>query len=130
MKPSDLKPNLTNLKPDLINVKNNQGQIKDLQEDIVNLTPEIKEVNKNVDFLSNIKGAIDEGSSNQVKSAELTKNFELGLENDLKTHSFYDIIKSDWYEKTLIESWEKTHHLHLSRCYLSCGDFAKRKVIK
>ena len=47
MKPSDLKPNLTNLKPDLINVKNNQGQIKDLQEDIVNLTPEIKEVNKN-----------------------------------------------------------------------------------
>ena len=44
--------------------------------------------------------------------------------------SFYDIIKSDWYEKTLIESWEKTHHLHLPRCYLSCGDFAKRKVIK
>ena len=55
---------------------------------------------------------------------------KIGLENDLKTHSFYDIIKSDWYEKTLIESWEKTHHLHLPRCYLSCGDFAKRKVIK
>jgi len=55
---------------------------------------------------------------------------KIGLENDLNTRTFYDIIRSDWYKKTLIESWEKTHPLHLPRCYLSCGDFAKRKVIK
>ena len=101
MKPSDLKPNLANLKPDLINVKNNQGQIKDLQEDIVNLTPEIKEVNKNVDFLSNIKRAIDEVSSNQVKSAELTKNFELGLENDLTKVMIQQQLSSLGFQMTL-----------------------------
>ena len=61
------------------------------------------------------------------KTDILTK---IGLENDLRTTKFYDIIQSDWYEKTLIDSWNKTHPLHLPRCYLSCGDFAKRKVIK
>ena len=61
------------------------------------------------------------------KTDILTK---IGLENDLRTTKFYDIIQSDWYEKTLIDSWKKSHPLHLPRCYLSCGDFAKRKVIK
>ena len=51
-------------------------------------------------------------------------------ENTLEHKKFYDIIQSDWYEKTLIDSWNKTHPFHLPRCYLSCGDFAKRKVIK
>ena len=55
---------------------------------------------------------------------------KLNLNNDLKTNKFYDIIQSDWYEKILIDSWNKSHPMHLSRCYLSCGDFAKRKVIK
>ena len=32
---------------------------------------------------SSIKNAINEVSDTQLKSAELTKNFELGLENDL-----------------------------------------------
>ncbi len=54
----------------------------------------------------------------------------VGLENDLRQTKFYDIIQSEWYEKTLAESWEKSHPLHLPRCYLSCGDYAKRKVIK
>ena len=61
------------------------------------------------------------------KTDILTK---VGLKNDLQQSKFYDIIQSEWYEKTLAESWEKSHPLHLPRCYLSCGDFAKRKVIK
>ena len=55
---------------------------------------------------------------------------KIGLKNDLKKSSFYDIIHSDWYAKTLEDSWNKSHPLHLPRCYLSCGDFAKRKVLK
>ena len=54
----------------------------------------------------------------------------IGLKNDLRTSKFYDIIQSEWYDKILIDSWNKSHPLHLARCYLSCGDFAKRKVIK
>ena len=55
---------------------------------------------------------------------------KIGLKNDLKETSFYEIIRSDWYSKILEDSWNKSHPLHLPRCYLSCGDFAKRKVIK
>ena len=33
--------------------------------------------------MENIQSAIQDVSENQVKSAELTKNFELGIENDL-----------------------------------------------
>jgi hypothetical protein len=61
------------------------------------------------------------------KTDILTK---VGLENDLRKTKFYDIIQSEWYEKTLIDSWEKFHPMHLPRCYLTCGDYAKRKVIK
>tara|TARA_B100000131_G_scaffold322084_1_gene374848 strand:- start:4557 stop:5522 length:966 start_codon:yes stop_codon:yes gene_type:complete len=55
---------------------------------------------------------------------------KIGLNNDLKKTNFYDIISSEWYSELLENSWNKNHPLHLSRCYLSCGDFAKRKVIK
>ena len=55
---------------------------------------------------------------------------KLNLKNDLKNDKFYDIITSDWYNTTLMESWDKDHPLNIPRCYLSCGDFAKRKVIK
>ena len=55
---------------------------------------------------------------------------KIGLKNDLKETSFYEIIRSDWYSKILEDSWNKSHPLHLPRCYLSCCDFAKRKVIK
>jgi hypothetical protein len=62
------------------------------------------------------------GKTNLVK--------KLGLKNDLKKTSLHNIITSPWYERILIESWDKKHPDHLPRCYLSCGDFAKRKVIK
>lgn len=55
---------------------------------------------------------------------------KVGLKNSLISEDFYSIISSDWYERELYQSWTKQHPLHLPRCYLSCGDFAKRKVIK
>ncbi len=55
---------------------------------------------------------------------------KLNLKNDLKTNNFYNILSSSWYQKTLRESWNKNHPLHLSRCYLTCGDGGKRKVLK
>ena len=50
--------------------------------------------------------------------------------NDLNKKSIFDILNSEWYEKTLEESWNKFHSLHLPRCYLTCGDNGKRAVIK
>ena len=78
-----MKPNLTTVfKPNLVEANNNQTQIKNLQEDVAKLTPKIEE-NKSDNFLESVKNAIDQVSESQVKSAELTKNYELGLENDL-----------------------------------------------
>jgi molybdenum cofactor biosynthesis enzyme MoaA len=50
--------------------------------------------------------------------------------NDLNKHSIKDILSSEWYKKTLEESWNKFHPMHLPRCYLTCGDDGKRAVIK
>ncbi len=50
--------------------------------------------------------------------------------NDLTKKSIFEILNSEWYEKTLEESWNKFHPLHLPRCYLTCGDNGKRAVIK
>ena len=78
-----MKPNLTTVfKPDLVKANNNQEQIKNIQEGVSNLSPKIDEQKDN-DFLESIKSAIDDVSNEQLKSAKLTKNFELGLENDL-----------------------------------------------
>ena len=55
---------------------------------------------------------------------------KINIKNSLKTTNFYDIITSEWYDFLLKDSWNKNHPLHLPRCYLSCGDFNKRKVIK
>lgn len=63
-------------------------------------------------------------------SGEMDILTKVGIENDLNKKSFYDIVKSKWYRTTLEQSWEKSHPLHLPRCYITCGDFAKRKVIK
>ena len=55
---------------------------------------------------------------------------KINLKNDLNEHKLYDILKSDWYQKTLEDSWNKNHPLHLPRCYLTCGDNGKRIVVK
>ena len=78
-----MKPNLnTVFKPNLVKANNNQEQIKNIQEGVADLTPKIAD-QKDADFLNSINKAINEVSDTQLKSAELTKNFELGLENDL-----------------------------------------------
>ena len=94
-----MKPTLTNFKPALTNT-NNQEQIKNIQEDVVSLTPKVNyEEEKN--FLENIKSAIQDVSDNQVKSAELTKNFELGVENDLTKVMIQQQIASLGFQMTL-----------------------------
>jgi len=66
------------------------------------------------------------------KTDEIEKLFaENGTDfNDLNTKSIREILSSEWYEKTLEESWDKYHPLHIPRCYLTCGDNGKRAVIK
>ncbi len=95
-----MKPTLTNLKPSLNNSLNNQEQIKNIQQEVVSLTPKIN-YEENKDFLENIKSAIQEVSNNQMNSAELTKNFELGIENDLTKVMIQQQIASLGFQMTL-----------------------------
>ena len=95
-----MKPNLTaNLKPNL-NTLNNQDQIKKVQEEVVNLTPKIME-SQDGGFLENIKSAIQDVSDTQKKSADLTKNFELGIENDLTKVMIQQQLSSLGFQMTL-----------------------------
>ena len=94
-----MKPNLTNLKPSL-NTPNNQTQIKNVQEEIANLSPQILEP-EDGGFLESIKSAIDNVSDTQKKSAELTKNFELGIENDLTKVMIQQQLSSLGFQMTL-----------------------------
>lgn len=94
-----MKPNLTNLKPTLT-TPNNQTQIKNIQEEIANLSPKIVE-SQDGGFLDNIKSAIQEVSETQKQSAELTKNFELGLENDLTKVMIQQQLSSLGFQMTL-----------------------------
>ena len=96
-----MKPNLTTVfKPDLVKANNNQEQIKNIQESVSNLSPKIDEQKDN-DFLASIKSAIDDVSDGQLKSAELTKNFELGLENDLTKVMINQQLASLGFQMTL-----------------------------
>ena len=94
-----MKPNLTNLKPTLTN-PNNQIQIKNIQEEVANLTPKIIE-QPDGGFLENIKSAIQDVSDNQKQSATLTKNFELGIENDLTKVMIQQQLSSLGFQMTL-----------------------------
>ena len=96
-----MKPNLTTVfKPDLVKTNNNQEQIKNIQEGVANLTPKIDEQKDN-DFLESIKKAIGDVSDGQLKSAELTKNFELGIENDLTKVMINQQLASLGFQMTL-----------------------------
>lgn len=94
-----MKPNLTNLKPTLT-TPSNQTQIKNIQEEIANLSPKIVE-SQDGGFLDNIKSAIQDVSDTQKQSAELTKNFELGLENDLTKVMIQQQLSSLGFQMTL-----------------------------
>ena len=80
--------------------ENHQEQIKNIQEGVANLTPKIDEQKDN-DFLESIKNAIGDVSDGQLKSAELTKNFELGLENDLTKVMINQQLASLGFQMTL-----------------------------
>ena len=96
-----MKPNLTTVfKPKLVETNNNQEQIKNLQQGVANLSPKIQE-NTEADFLQSIKNAITEVSDNQSKSAELTKKYELGLENDLTKVMINQQMASLGFQMTL-----------------------------
>ena len=94
-----MKPNLTNLKPNL-STPNNLNQIKNVQEELANLSPKILE-SQDGGFLENIKSAIQEVSDTQKQSAELTKNFELGIENDLTKVMIQQQLSSLGFQMTL-----------------------------
>ena len=94
-----MKPNLTNLKPTLT-TPSNQTEIKKVQEEVANLSPQIVE-SPDGGFLENIKSAIQEVSDTQKKSAELTKNFELGMENDLTKVMIQQQLSSLGFQMTL-----------------------------
>ena len=96
-----MKPNLTTVfKPKLVETNNNQEQIKNLQQGVANLSPKIED-NVEADFLQSIKNAITEVSENQTKSAELTKKYELGLENDLTKVMMNQQMASLGFQMTL-----------------------------
>lgn len=72
----------------------------------------------------------DESVSQKTNSIESLYN-NIGHDfNNLKKFSIEQIISSEWFVKTLEDSWDKKHPNHLPRCYLSCGDNGKRAVIK
>ncbi len=96
-----MKPNLTTVfKPNLVKSNNNQEQIKNLQEGVANLTPKIENQDQ-ANFLESIKNAIGDVSNSQMKSAELTKQFELGIENDLTKVMINQQLASIGFQMTL-----------------------------
>ena len=52
-------------------------------------------------------------------------DFNLLSKNKLKT-----ILSHEWYVNLLEKSWDKKHELNLPRCYIACGDYGKRAVVK
>ena len=94
-----MKPRMTTLTPD---ISNTQETVKKLQENIINTTRQ--SVSENTDsgnFLSNIEKAIQNVSDTQKQSAEITKNFELGFENDLTKVMIQQQLSSLGFQMTL-----------------------------
>ena len=75
-----IKPRMTSLNPKIIDTQNT---FKELQQKVLNQTKEFGHENVSESFINSLSKAIENVSDNQMKSAELTKNFELGIENDL-----------------------------------------------
>ena len=75
-----IKPRMTSLNPKIIDTQNT---VKELQQKVLNQTKELGLENVSESFINSLSKAIENVSENQMKSAELTKNFELGIENDL-----------------------------------------------
>ena len=66
------------------NLNETQVKVKNLQEKIIQQAKDtLGEKNVTESFVENLSNALQNVSENQLKSAQLTKNFELGIENDL-----------------------------------------------
>ena len=94
-----MKPRMTTITPD---ISNTQETVKKLQQNIINTTRQ--SVSDNTDsgnFLSNIEKAIQNVSDTQKQSAEITKNFELGFENDLTKVMIQQQLSSLGFQMTL-----------------------------
>tara|TARA_B100000941_G_C28153341_1_gene373654 strand:+ start:31 stop:357 length:327 start_codon:yes stop_codon:yes gene_type:complete len=90
---------MTTITPD---ISNTQETVKNLQQNIINTTRQ--SVSDNTDsgnFLSNIEKAIQNVSDTQKQSAEITKNFELGFENDLTKVMIQQQLSSLGFQMTL-----------------------------
>jgi flagellar hook-basal body complex protein FliE len=76
-----IKPRMTSLNPKIIDTQNT---VKELQQKVLDQTKDSSSIgNVPESFVNSLSKAIENVSENQMKSAELTKNFELGIENDL-----------------------------------------------
>ena len=76
-----IKPRMTSLNTKIIDTQNT---VKELQQKVLNQTKDSSSIgNVPESFVNSLSKAIENVSENQMKSAELTKNFELGIENDL-----------------------------------------------
>ena len=94
-----VKPRITNLTPKIVDTQNT---VKDLQQKILNQTKEtLGNQNVSESFLRNLSEAIQNVSDTQKKSAELTKNFELGIENDLTKVMIQKQLSSLGFQMTL-----------------------------
>ncbi|MAH78707.1 MAG: flagellar hook-basal body complex protein FliE [Rickettsiales bacterium TMED254] len=79
-----------------------QDKIKNLQEKIIDQTKKtLGEENVSENFINNLTKALENVSDNQMKSAELTKNFELGIENDLTKVMIQQNLASLGFQMTL-----------------------------
>ena len=79
-----------------------QETVKKLQEAIVSsVGKETSGTNENSNFIENMSDAIKNVSENQQKSAQLTKNFELGFENDLTKVMIQQQLSSLGFQMTL-----------------------------
>ena len=72
----------------------------------------------------------DEYVAKKTKNMEKILNYNGRDFNDLNKRGIEEISNSVWFKTILEKSWNKNHDLHLSRCYLACGDGGKRAVIK
>ena len=67
------------------NIKENIDQTKSIQKEIVNTQQEVLKQSNSIGkgFISDVNNALDNVAKAQSDAAEVTKNFELGKEQDL-----------------------------------------------
>ena len=92
------------MKPRMISVDqkitNTQENVKELQEQIISRVSQ-DFGSESVNFIESMSDAIKNVSENQKKSAQMTKNFELGFENDLTKVMIQQQLASLGFQMTL-----------------------------